>query len=168
MTAKCTLSKRVATGWNLLTDKTPPENIPRNCRIHVKVDARFKTAIPSRSSADSPPPSSDDRSGNKLPPSRLSGTVKEGRTSDAADSRAIPPIVDSPHRERGLDAVEPEVSGEVLALPWRRFDQDLQARGEEGLEICGRRLTIGHISNSSEGTGLFTWVRESGLLSATA
>lgn len=48
----------------------------------------------------------------------------------------------------------------MLALPWRRFDQDLGRGGaEEGLEICGRRLVIGDVSNSSEGTGLFTWVR---------
>lgn len=34
--------------------------------------------------------------------------------------------------------------------------------GEEGggLEVCGRRLAVGDVSNSDEGTGLFTWVRE--------
>ena len=56
----------------------------------------------------------------------------------------------------------------MLALPWRRFDRDLGVAeggnggkaGAGGLEVCGRRLAVEDVSNSDEGTGLFTWVRE--------
>lgn len=48
----------------------------------------------------------------------------------------------------------------MLALPWRRFDRDLGDGGGEGFQICGRRMVVGDVSNSSEGTGLFTWVSE--------
>lgn len=50
----------------------------------------------------------------------------------------------------------------MLALPWRRFDQDLGGGDGEGFQICGRRIVIEDVSNSSEGTGLFTWVSERG------
>ena len=48
----------------------------------------------------------------------------------------------------------------MLALPWRRFGRDLGGEDGEGLRICGRCLVVGDVSNSSEGTGLFTWVSD--------
>ncbi|CAM9317653.1 unnamed protein product, partial [Scytosiphon promiscuus] len=144
-------------GWILLTEQTPSENIPRNCRLNVQVDAKREATTSYRRSAGSPPPCSDDRGGDSSPYSGATDAAGEKTLADAADPRAIPNVDGFSHRGNGLDANEPRATGEVLALPWRRFDQDLQAGGEEGLEICGRRVTIGHVSNSSEGTGLFTW-----------
>lgn len=46
----------------------------------------------------------------------------------------------------------------MLALPWRRFDRDLGRGKGGGLEVCGRTLAVQDVSNSDEGTGLFTWV----------
>lgn len=67
-----------------------------------------------------------------------------------------------PEDEPGLDSVV--APAEVLALPWRRFDKDLRGEGEEGLRVCGSRVAIRDVSNSSEGTGLFTWVSTEALL----
>eukprot|EP00752_Nemacystus_decipiens_P015743 g14055.t1 len=50
-----------------------------------------------------------------------------------------------------------EADGEMLTLPWRRFDRDLGDGGGDVFQICGRRMVIEDVSNSSEGTGLFTW-----------
>lgn len=65
----------------------------------------------------------------------------------------LPPV----HPEQASNGTD---GREMLALPWRRFDRDLGDEDGEGFQICGRRMVVGDVSNSSEGTGLFTWVSE--------
>ncbi|CAM9658989.1 unnamed protein product [Ectocarpus sp. 12 AP-2014] len=145
-------------GWAPLSVSTPSETIPRNCRVRVNVSAKPQaTATRCRRTTTKDPYFSDGNSCKHLSASLPSG---QARTSAPFDGTAVPgaaTTVDGiplPDDESSLDSLAP---GEMLALPWRRFDKDLGGEGEEGLKICGSRVAIRDVSNSSEGTGLFTW-----------
>lgn len=148
------------TDWIALTATTPSQDLPQNCRVHVNVtglDARFKNEhnrfseanIHDRSKTRVSPMSEDDESNIR--------SVREERDGEDRIGGSCKNL--SP--EMGAFQEDGE---EILALPWRRFGGDLltsdnaEGHGGGGLELCGTRLVVYHVSNSDEGTGLFTWV----------
>ncbi|CAN0199015.1 unnamed protein product [Ectocarpus sp. 4 AP-2014] len=145
-------------GWTPLSVSTPSETIPRNCRVRVNVSVKPQaTATRCRRTTTEDPSSSDGNSSKNLSASLPSGQARRNSPFDGTAVTGAATTVDGiplPEDESSLDSVTP---GEMLALPWRRFDKDLGGEGEEGLKICGSRVAIRDVSNSSEGTGLFTW-----------
>ncbi|CAM9935168.1 unnamed protein product [Ectocarpus sp. 8 AP-2014] len=145
--------------WTPLSVSTPSETIPRNCRVRVNVSAKPQatTTRCRRTTTKDPSSSSDGNSCKNLSASLAS---RQARRTAPFDGTAVPGAATTidgitlPEDESSLDSVAP---GQMLALPWRRFDKDLGGEGEEGLNICGSRVAIRDVSNSSEGTGLFTW-----------
>ncbi|CBN78475.1 conserved unknown protein [Ectocarpus siliculosus] len=146
-------------GWTPLSVSTSSETIPRNCRVRVNIFAKPQatTTRCRQTTTEDPSSSSDGNSCKNLSASLPSGPARRNATFDGTAVPGAATTVDGtplPEDESSLDPVAP---GEMLALPWRRFDKDLGGEGEEGLKICGNRVAIRDVSNSSEGTGLFTW-----------
>ncbi|CAM9401101.1 unnamed protein product [Pylaiella littoralis] len=132
-------------GWIPLSKSTRSETIPKNCRVHVNVNVNLDFSTNPKTT--SPQNQADEAS--SLRPERA-------RDETLADAAAASSGGESKAATTTTTTIDD--GGVILALPWRRFDQDLGRDGAgEGLELCGMRLAIGGVSNSSEGTGLFTW-----------
>ena len=159
-------TKKTCEEWIPLSESTPSENIPRNCRVRVNL-----LMIPSPNTSKTAPrgssvnnntlsPATTSAAASSASPEEQGGIKKETAATDSETAATFSDSAADPSRKGAGQDV-----GVMLALPWRRFDRDLgMARDEaeegEGLEVCGRRLAVGDVSNSDEGTGLFTWVRE--------
>lgn len=126
-------------GWVALTESTPHEVIPIHCRVHVTIRPSTTTA----------PASTTQSATTRLGEDTLANGASTNEQHDADFSRHVGSASSSVG-----ESVKPE---ELLALPWRRFELE-EVSGQGGLEVCGRRVIVGEVSNSAQGTGLFTWV----------
>lgn len=92
---------------------------------------------------------------------RVNVTFSRTTTAPSTETRGGTAVAESTGpRDTSAATVEGKERGwnqgaQILALPWRRFDQDL---GAGGLEVSGTKLVVKDVPNSDEGTGLFTWV----------
>ncbi|CAN0285622.1 unnamed protein product [Laminaria digitata] len=154
-------------GWVPLFESTPSGNIPRNCRVRVNLLVAPSSASAAAVSTASPEEQEGRKNESVATDSETAATdyetVKTGSETVVTDSETVATGSETVATDfdSAADPRQKEAGGVMLALPWRRFDRDLEmaggGEGGEGLKVCGRRLAVGDVSNSDEGTGLFTW-----------